>query len=74
MNGKNWFKRLLDRIPRPAYQVCLDGMRGYIIFRKRDAEEERKCSIEYEGKDLVTLKLVWISPAKLETLEEFAGW
>jgi hypothetical protein len=65
---------LLDRIPRPAYMLCLDGMEGYVIFHKSEADEERKLSIEEDGEDLVTLKRIWISPAKLATLPEFVGW
>ena len=73
---KSWYKRLLDRIPRRAYYVCLDGVRGYIVFSPNDplVVDERQLSIEEDGKDLITLKATRISPARLETLEEFTGW
>lgn len=77
--------KLVDRIPRIAYQV---GIRntwsiknksytewGYVIFGIKNLKENLKLERENsENDDDFTWRPVFISPAKLETRGEFSGW
>lgn len=73
-----FLQKLLNRIPRPMFQVGLvDNNRtywGFITPNWADVEEENKLENEYGDSDLLTFRIVLISPAKLENLDEFKGW
>lgn len=68
---KRWVKSQLDRIPRRAYQIYLNGYAGYIVFDRAFLDTE----IEYcEADDVIEIRRLWMSPAKLHTYPEFQGW
>jgi hypothetical protein len=71
---KDWFFSQLDRIPRPAWQISLDCSPGYIAFDRGIMDEEVQLSRDEGYEDGFTIKRIWISPAKLESLGEFIGW
>lgn len=70
-------KRLLDRIPRPMYQVGLvESGRiewGYICENRKKLKESLEMESE-SGEYSATYRVVWMSPAKLASIPEFMGW
>ena len=79
--NRNWFQRLIDRIPRRMYQIgmsyndesspiywryVLDKWDAELIRDEEQGFHEDDCSLH--------IRRVWLSPAWLDTQEEFQGW
>ena len=68
---RNWHWMPWNWIPRRAYVLWLDGMKGYIVYDPIILLEE---VAHGEPTDDWKITRQWISPHSLEQLGEFQGW
>jgi hypothetical protein len=77
----HWLRGFLNRIPRPAFEVCLfwgngDIQPGFIVFTQEECDSAIAAYNEdvVNGGSIACFRKKWISPAKVEKLPEFQGF